>query len=259
MIALRSGLRYALTGMLTVAVMGLAGCHHDTRAYQPPVAPTYPAPPSGAGARDADGGVGVVRVPQMQMMPVIPAGAFLLSSEVGLASWYGPNYNHGRSANGEVYDQDGMTAASRTLPLGAIVRVTNLASGEVAIARITDRGPFIPGRIIDLSLGAAKAAGLYRLGVGKVRVEAFEPAGAVVPPAKWCVQIGAFMDPDDAIQMKNDLRRRYGTANVISFKGPTGSWVRLTLPVPDRDLSAEVAATVRVPDPGVEAYVTRTN
>ena len=73
-----------------------------------------------------------------------------------------------------------MTAASRTLPLGALVRVTNLASGEVTVARITDRGPFIPGRIIDLSLGAAKAAGLYRLGVGKVRVEAFEPAGAVV-------------------------------------------------------------------------------
>ena len=67
------------------------------------------------------------------------------------------------------------------------------------------------------------------------------------------------MDSDDAVQMKNDLIRRYGAAKVISFKGPTGSWVRLTLPVPDKDRSAEVAATVRVPDPGVEAYVTRTN
>ncbi|RXH58875.1 septal ring lytic transglycosylase RlpA family protein [Granulicella sibirica] len=254
---LRKSPSYVMVSLLTIAAMGLAGCHHDTRAYQPPVAPSYPSPASGAGSRGADTSVGAVRVPEFT--PVIPADASLLSSEVGLASWYGPNYNHGRSANGEVYDQDGMTAASRTLPLGAIVRVTNLASGEVAVARITDRGPFIPGRIIDLSLGAAKAAGLYRIGVGKVRVEAFELAGAVVPPAKWCVQIGAFMDPDDALQMKNDLKRRYGAANVISFKGPTGSWVRLTLPVPDKEPSAEVAATVRVPDPGVEAYVTRTN
>jgi cell division septation protein DedD len=101
---------------------------------------------------------------------------------------------------------------------------------------------------------------LDRAGVGKVRVEAYAGEGFQAAPARWCVQIGAFADPDDARQMKNDLLQRYRNAKVIAFDGPTGSWVRLTLATPeDRSRSAEVAAGVRVPDPGVEAYVTRIN
>jgi rare lipoprotein A len=188
----------------------------------------------------------------------IPRGERPFSTEVGMASWYGRSGR--RAANGEVFDQDALTAASRTLPLGSLARVTNLVTGQTAVVRITDRGPFVPGRILDLSLGAAKATGLYRLGVAKVRVEAYATDGVVLGAGHWCVQIGAFLDPDDATQMKNDLLRRYGaTAKVITFKGDTGSWVRLTPLVPDKDKAEEVAAQVRVPDPGVEAYVTRTN
>jgi len=175
-----------------------------------------------------------------------------------MASWYGRSGR--RAANGEVFDQDGLTAASRTLPLGTVARVTNLVTGQEVVVRINDRGPFVPGRILDLSLGAAKASGLYRLGVAKVRVEAYATPGVAPAAGRWCVQIGAFLDPDDATQMKNDLLRRYGTtAKVITFKGDTGSWVRLTPLVPDKDKAEQVAAQVRVPDPGVEAYVTRTN
>jgi rare lipoprotein A len=177
---------------------------------------------------------------------------------VGIASWYGTSGR--RAANGEAYDQNALTAASRTLPLGAVARVTNLVTGQAVVVRITDRGPFVPGRVLDLSLGAAKANGLYRLGIAKVRIEAFEAEGVNPGPGHWCVQVGAFIDPDDATQLKNDLLRRFGaSAKVITFKGDTGSWVRLTLAVPDRDKTEEAAATVRVPDPGVEAYVTRTN
>jgi rare lipoprotein A len=193
-------------------------------------------------------------------MPQIPPDGRLLSTEEGLASWYGTVYDRRRGADGTVYDQNAMTAASRTLPLGVLARVTNLADGQVAVVKITDRGPFVPGRILDLSRAAAKAVGLDRAGVGKVRVEAYAGEGFQAAPARWCVQIGAFADPDDARQMKNDLLQRYRNAKVIAFDGPTGSWVRLTLATPeDRSRSAEVAAGVRVPDPGVEAYVTRIN
>ena len=87
--------------------------------------------------------------------PSIPADAKPLSTETGLASWYGPPYHNRRGSNGEVYNMHAMTAAHRTYPLGSIARVTNLKTGHTALVRITDRGPFIPGRVIDLSLAAA--------------------------------------------------------------------------------------------------------
>lgn len=248
-------------GWMLAAILcgGLAGCRHEPVRVYPGASPgtaTAGYPPESRGAENTGDSV---RPGLTAPMPEVPPGARAISTEVGLASWYGTVYDHRRAADGTVYDQDAMTAASRTVPLGALARVTNLATGEIAVVRITDRGPFVPGRILDLSLGAAKAAGLYRAGVGRVRVEAYLPDGKAEAPGKWCVQIGAFLDPDDAQQMKNDLARRYGGAKVIAFTGPTGSWVRLTPAASDRQQSAAVAAEVKVPDPGVGAYVTRLN
>jgi len=87
--------------------------------------------------------------------PTIPAGSIPLASETGLASWYGPPYHARRGSNGEIYNMHAMTAAHRTLPLGTIVRVTNLKTNHSALVRITDRGPFIPGRVVDLSRSRA--------------------------------------------------------------------------------------------------------
>jgi len=91
--------------------------------------------------------------------------------EEGDASWYGPGFHGGQTANGEEFDKYEMTAAHRTLPLPSIVRVTLLSTGKQAYVRINDRGPFAKGRIIDLSHAAADAIGLTRTGVGRVRVE----------------------------------------------------------------------------------------
>src|SRR6202041_2437042 len=119
-----------------------------------------------------------------------------VSAEIGLASWYGPPYAGRKGADGTVYDQNAMTAAHLTLPMGTMVRVTNLATNQSAVVKITDRGPFVRGRIIDLSLAAAKATGVYRAGVAKVKVEAFAaPVRANADPytdrgGRWCVQIG---------------------------------------------------------------------
>lgn len=88
--------------------------------------------------------------------------------EVGIASWYGPGFDGQRTANGEIYDMNGISAAHKTLPFGTIVRVVDLETGRSVVVRINDRGPFIKGRIIDLSKGAAQALGIVAKGVTKV-------------------------------------------------------------------------------------------
>jgi rare lipoprotein A len=181
--------------------------------------------------------------------------------ETGLASWYGPPYSGRKGADGKVYDQNAMTAAHLTLPLGSMVRVTNLTTSQSAMVKITDRGPFVSGRIIDLSLAAAKATGLYRMGVANVRVEAWTPGPSASPTAipggRWCVQVGAFQKEKDAVKLKNDLIRRYTTAKVIEFPGPTGHWVRINPARPDKAHATEVAGSIHVS--GAAPYLVRTD
>jgi rare lipoprotein A len=172
-----------------------------------------------------------------------PAGR-AASVEIGLASWYGPPYHGRQSADGSVFDQNAMTAAHRTLPLGTTIRVTNVATGQAAVMKITDRGPFVAGRILDLSVAAAKATGVYRVGIAKVKIEAYEPANAD-PEGRWCVQVGAFASAAEAVHLKNELLRRYAAAKVIEFAGPTGYWVRITLAQPDRERTEKVLSSIK--------------
>jgi rare lipoprotein A len=88
--------------------------------------------------------------------------------EVGIASWYGPGFDGNLTANGEVYDMNGISAAHKTLPFGTIVRVVEFSTGKSIVVRINDRGPFIEGRIIDLSKGAARKLGIIDKGITKV-------------------------------------------------------------------------------------------
>lgn len=91
--------------------------------------------------------------------------------ETGIASWYGPNFHGKMTANGEVYDQNDVTAAHRTLPLPSVVRVTNLENGRTLIVRINDRGPYVNNRILDLSRRSAQLLGIIDNGTAKVRVQ----------------------------------------------------------------------------------------
>jgi len=109
----------------------------------------------------------------------LPPGAKPVFMETGIASWYGPPYHNRRGSDGKIYNMNAMTAAHRTLPLGSIVRVTNLKTGHWAIVRITDRGPFIEGRILDLSLAAAKKTDVERAGLAQVRLEVLETPVAI--------------------------------------------------------------------------------
>ena len=104
----------------------------------------------------------------------VDPNARVIWSEIGYASWYGPNYHNKKAANGDIYNQNEMTAAHNTLPLNSIVRVVNLKSNQSTVVRITDRGPFIGDRIIDLSIAAAKAINVYLPGTAQVRLDVLE-------------------------------------------------------------------------------------
>ena len=107
--------------------------------------------------------------------------------EVGLASWYGYGDGCRATADGEAMDPGALTAAHKTLPLPSIVEVTNLENGRKARVRVNDRGPFVAGRIIDLSPGAAQKLGIYGKGSARVRVKYIGPAEPKSPisPAAW--------------------------------------------------------------------------
>lgn len=112
---------------------------------------------------------------------VAPAIAFtnIRLQMSGIASWYGPGFHGNRSANGEIYNQNALTAAHRNLPFGTRVRVTNLNNGRSVIVRINDRGPFTRGRVIDLSAAAAQAIGMVQTGVAPVRLDVMAPPQTV--------------------------------------------------------------------------------
>jgi rare lipoprotein A len=103
--------------------------------------------------------------------PTPPRSLEPLKMEVGHASWYGPQFNGKKTASGVIFDQSQLTAAHRNLPLGSRVRVTNLENEKSVEVEINDRGPFVAGRIIDLSRAAAKALGMLENGITRVRVE----------------------------------------------------------------------------------------
>jgi len=108
-------------------------------------------------------------------------------STTTVASWYGPGFNGRRTSSGEVYNQHQLTAASRTLPLGSTVKVTNLDTGRSTVVRINDRGPYVRGRGIDLSRAAADQVGLTREGTARVRIARLDATASAAPepPEEW--------------------------------------------------------------------------
>jgi rare lipoprotein A len=143
------------------------------------------------------------------------------SGETGLASWYGHPY-HGRAAsNGEIYDMEKLTAAHRTLPFGTLVHVTNLANNKSVDVRIIDRGPFIEGRVIDLSHAAAQAIDLIGPGIAQVRLDILSAPPTI---SAYAVQAGAFRDKDRAERLRGTMEREYGSARLVLRPGSPSLW-----------------------------------
>jgi rare lipoprotein A len=164
--------------------------------------------------------------------------------QTGEASWYGPGFHGRRTASGERYDQDALTAAHRTLPFGTRVRVTNLDNARTVEVRINDRGPFVAGRVIDLSRAGARVIGLIGPGVGPVRLDVLDPTTVVraAPPAPaqpspapagpsraYIVEVALLRDASRAERLREVLAGRFPDAPVGAAPVPGDGRYRVQL------------------------------
>lgn len=161
-------------------------------------------------------------------VPIKPEDA-ITYRERGIASWYGADFHGLPTSNGEIYDMYDYTAAHKTLPLGLYVRVRNLKNGKTSIVRLNDRGPFVEGRIIDLSYAAAKELDFVEEGTTPVEIEAlgfpiYEGQNLVFQkPVSYSVdsyriQIGAFKIKDNALKLAQDFSKRNIEAKIVEFR-----------------------------------------
>jgi rare lipoprotein A len=158
-----------------------------------------------------------------------------------VASWYGDPFNGRRTSNGEIYDMHAFTAAHRTLPFNAIVRVTNLRNGKQTEVRITDRGPFVADRIIDLSYSAAEALDMVGPGTAPVRLEIV--GGPNPQIGFFSVQVGAFQSEDNAERFRAQLAVRYANVSIATYDSPTGLFYRVRVGrLPSQDAAQQLAA-----------------
>ncbi|WP_263351187.1 septal ring lytic transglycosylase RlpA family protein [Acidicapsa acidisoli] len=248
-----------------ITILGLAGCSHK---HSYPVAQVPAPPPLDSTSQPVSRPVARTPTPAPAPQVTVPqAGdetaddaAYVAShspiyTEEGVASWYGPPYHNRQGANGKIFNQNAMTAAHRTLPMGSLIVVTNERTGQSATMRVTDRGPFVQGRLLDLSMASAKATGVYRAGLATVRIDVYQTPHPIEEGGRWCVQIGAFEHEHNAEKLRAQLERKYDSAQVIDFEGPTGYWVRIR---PQGDNKEQAESIVRLLRPAEgDAYLVR--
>ena len=193
--------------------------------------------------------------------------------QVGVASWYGPGFHGRRTANGEVFDQNELTAAHPSLPHGTRVMVTNLDNGRAVEVRINDRGPFVGGRVIDLSYAAARAVHMVGPGTARVRLEVLDdvpppreaPAAPIrrvsapapapppllppptrdLPESTFTVEVATLSDPERAEHLRRRFARRFPDTFVAPLEGGTARYYRVRLgPYPLRAVAVARAELV---------------
>jgi rare lipoprotein A len=269
-----------------VLAVGMAGCFSSPprpEGGNTRPAPVPPAPTAGETPPPPDSVPDMVprveprsRYGNPPFYDVMGKRYYVLSSSVGylergVASWYGPGFHKVRTSTGEPYDMYGMTAAHKTLPLPAYVRVTNLQNGRSIVLRVNDRGPFVGNRIIDLSYTAASKLDMLRNGTAMVEVRSLEAVSATTPPVAaplaaadspasadvstvpvpraLFIQAGAFSDPKNAERLVEKLRGGgYGKVFVKDNEMAGRRMYRVRIgPVPDvAEFDRVVAALERV-------------
>ncbi len=243
-----SAFRPAFLAVLLLSIVALGGCHRNVTQE----GASLPPPPSLSApiATTTPTNVPAGSPPGLAQAPgSVQASARTkpLYEETGTASWYGAPYHNRRGSNGELYNMNAMTAAHLTLPLGAMVQVTNVKTNRSAVVRITDRGPFVTGRVLDLSLAAAKALDVYGPGVAKVHIEVLSSPTPLDSGGRWAVQIGAFKEEKTAAKLVDQLKAKYQSAKVIKFLSPVGTWwVRVRVQQDDRKRATNVAHETQV-------------
>lgn len=233
------------------AVMGLIliGC-----AARPP-ATHPPGPTPEEGARPATAPTNAPTRPLASPRAVPPSAVPGEYTEQGVASWYGAPFNGRRTSNGEIYDMYQMTAAHRTLPFNAVVRVTNVANGKQVNVRINDRGPFVANRVIDLSYSAAEAIGMVGPGTAEVRLDVV--AGPDPNIGFFAVQVGAFQVEENAQRLREQLSARYTPVEIAEFDSPKGVYYRVRVGrLPSEAAARELANQIQ-PQENAIVFVVR--
>jgi rare lipoprotein A len=253
--------RSACLVVVLIAAAGIAACGHKKQPQPAPSAtapPVYSPPSNPAPAPTSTGRIAVTPVPEGGVSA--EDKDFILNhrpiySEEGSASWYTAPYKGRKAANGQVFSDEALTAAHRTLPMGSLIVVTNLRTRQASAMRISDRGPFVPDKIIDLTIASAKSIGIYRSGTDRVRVDVYQTPKPMDAGGRWCVQVGPFLSESKAIKFKEKLLGEYSGSKVIEFPGERSYWVRIRPPGDDRQQAEEMTQRLQ-PDEGV-AYLTR--
>ena len=285
-------MRAARTLVATLALV-LAAC--TSAPKREPIAPaaTLPAPPSRPGGYYKDDGPGANPPANLDTIPeavprleplnrfanrpysvfgvdYVPATSLRPYRERGLASWYGRKFHNQKTSTGEIYDMYAMTAAHPTLPLPSYARVTNLANGRSVVVRVNDRGPFHPGRVVDLSYAAAHRIGIAQRGSGEVEVESVLPSDAPVtaavplPPVAaseatavapmavgqevggYVVQLGAFANNVNAQAFLTHVANQTGALGVEARVHEAGGLYRVVVgPYPTHDDARRNAERLR--------------
>jgi rare lipoprotein A len=175
--------------------------------------------------------------------------------EQGIASWYGIPFDGRRASDGEIFDMRLPVAAHRTLPFGSIVRVTNLNNGLQTEVRIIDRGPFVAGRIIDLSLAAARILNLVGTGTAPVRIELLSSPAPLA--GNFAVQVGAFTQQENAERLRVRLAAKYTPIEIVEETLPNGRFYRVRVGrAPNQEAAQRLAATL-AQESGLQAFVVR--
>ncbi len=213
----------------------LPACRKKHRVARVPSAPA----PGGAVARSRSGAA--------SKPAAVPVGY----TEEGVASWYGIPY-HGRpAADGEIYNMETLVAAHRVLPFNTWLKVTNLANNKSVDVRVIDRGPFVRGRILDLSKAAARQIDLLGPGIGKVRFEVIAAPPDIASNDFYAVQVGAFTVYANAERARDRYAQRFGAAQIAEKQGATPMWRVLVGKQPSIDDAEQLANRLRAEDRNV--------
>lgn len=221
----RTHFRLGIAAALAAFVIAAAGCSAPRLASPPGgTAPPAPAAPTASSQRPKP-----YQVYGTWYQPLPHAKGF---TQTGRASWYGRKFHGRRTSNGEIYDMYALTAAHKTLPFGTYVQVRNLKNDRSVVVKINDRGPFVSGRIIDLSYTAAKEIGVIGPGTAPVELVALGTAksGATGGASRYrpvdfqagnfTFQVGAFRDPQNAERQRRELLGSFADARVQVYSSP---------------------------------------
>jgi rare lipoprotein A len=176
-------------------------------------------------------------------------------AEQGIGSWYGIPFDGRRASDGEIFDMRLPVAAHRTLPFGSIVRVTNLNNGLQTEVRIIDRGPFVAGRIIDLSLAAARILNMVGTGTAPVRIELLSSPAPLA--GNFAVQVGAFTLQENAERLRMRLAARYTPIEIVEENLPNGRFFRVRVGRAPNQEAAQRLAAMLAQESGLQTFVVR--